>query len=73
MLLIYTTKSIAFTFIAPPKSLHAVPMQRHSRQFTETLPDVEVAQGADFEERHVILGSIHFCITLLHLPFEGEM
>lgn len=48
-------------------------MECHSRQFAKAFSDVEVTQGAHFEERHVVLGGVDFRIAFLHLSLEGEV
>ena len=62
-----------FTFVGPPQPLHSVSPQRHPGQVHEALTDVEVHQGRDLEEAHVVsLGKV-FSLELINLSFESQM
>ena len=47
--------SLSPTSIGPPDLLHAMPHKNDTRELSEGLNDVEVAQGADFKEGHAVL------------------
>ena len=61
------------TFIWPPASVHAVSLERDTRQFRERFRDVEITERADFEERHVVLGCVDLSRHIADFPLVGEV
>lgn len=65
--------SLSPTSIGPPDLLHAMPHKNDTRELSEGLNDVEVAQGADFKEGHAVLLCIGSGLLRWDLPLEGQM
>ena len=61
------------TSVGPPELLHAVPHQHDARQLRKRLDDVEVAQGADFEEGHAVLLGVRPRLLGGNLALEGQV
>lgn len=64
---------LALTFVRPPDPLHAIPVQRHSREFTETFADVEVAERRDLEAGHFVSAGVIFGLLGRDLSFECQV
>lgn len=65
--------SRSLTFVAAPQSLHSVSVQSHTRKLAEALANVKVAERADLEEGHAVLGSVEFRFAFSDLPFERQV
>lgn len=61
------------TFVGPPEPLHAISVQGHPGKLPEALSNVEIAQRAHLEERHVVLCSICLRLSLANLPLERQV
>ena len=61
------------TFIGSPIARHAVAEESDSRQLGHRLDDVEVAERADLEERHVVLCGEVLRVRLTHFASEGKV
>ena len=64
---------VELTLVVPPAATHAVVVQGDPRQLCQRLGDVEVAQRAHLEERHVVLRGVRHRRIVAHLPLVGEM
>ena len=64
---------ISLTFVVAPGSTHAISLESKSRQLRKRLCDIEVTQGADLKEGHVILQGIQLSIGFTDLAPEGKV
>lgn len=61
------------TFVSPPYPLHSISVQRHSREFTERLSDVEVAERRDLEAGHFVAAGVVFRLLGSDLSFKCQV
>lgn len=61
------------TFIWTPNALHAITVQRHSRQLTKRFAYVEVAQRRYLEADHFVALRIELRLFGGHLPLESQV
>ena len=59
------------TFVGPPQSLHAVPVERQSTQLGEALQNVEVTKRGHLEESHPVIGRVRLGFGERDAPLVG--
>ena len=59
--------------MSPPGACHPVPLDGYPGKLREGFCDIEVTQGADLEECHLILDSIRLCLSFAHLTLVGKV